>query len=238
MKDKHSARPLKKMFMAVPTSYDVLNRLLTFGFDEVWRKRAAKKILAGDPGRVLDLCTGTGDLALRLQRGTLTGTEVTALDYSPPMLDEARRKAKKSGLSGIQFVEGDVADLPFNTAYFDAIGIAFAFRNLTYKNPDTAKFLSEIIRVLKPGGRFVVLETTRPVNCIMRWLMHAYLKYVTVPIGGWISGHRGAYHYLAHSAINYYAPEEVTALLLDAGFKRADYTLFLTGVAGLWVCRR
>jgi demethylmenaquinone methyltransferase / 2-methoxy-6-polyprenyl-1,4-benzoquinol methylase len=236
MTDQQAVRPLKKMFMSVPPSYDLLNRLLTFGFDELWRKRAAKKLLTDNPGRVLDICTGTGDLALRLRKAAKAGTEVAALDYSPPMLEEALRKARKRGLSGIKFVEGDVANLPFTTAYFDAIGIAFAFRNLTYKNPDTAKFLTEILRVLKPGGRFVVVETTQPVNCFMRWLIHIYLKYVTVPIGGWISGHRGAYHYLAHSAINYHNPEEVKSLLADAGFKQVEYTLFLTGVAGLWVC--
>ncbi len=224
--------------MAVPPSYDFLNRLLTFRFDERWRRQAVKAMLQEAPEQVLDLCTGTGDLALRIRKHALEGTVVTALDYSAPMLQEARRKAQKRGAANIHFVEGDVAALPFADKHFDAIGIAFAFRNLTYKNPDTAKFLAEILRVLKPGGRFVIVETSQPSNSVMRLLTHAYLKYVTVPLGGLISGHRGAYHYLAHSAINYYDATEMKLLLLEAGFGQVDYKLFLTGVAGLWICKR
>ncbi len=226
------------MFMAVPPSYDLLNRLLTFRFDERWRMQATKAMLQEAPEQVLDLCTGTGDLALRIRKYALDSTVVSALDYSAPMLEEARRKAKKRGAANIHFVEGDVAALPFVDEHFDAIGIAFAFRNLTFKNPDTARFLAEILRVLKPGGRFVIVETSQPSNSVMRFLTHTYLQYVTVPLGGLISGHRAAYHYLAHSAINYYTAEQMQSLLLDAGFGRVDYKLFLTGVAGLWVCKR
>ncbi len=230
-----AARPLKKMFTEVPPSYDLLNRMLTFRFDERWRKRAVQALLEESPVKVLDLCTGTGDLALRIRASTSEGAEVSALDYSAPMLAEARRKAQKRGLNDIHFIEGDVADLPFENDCFDAIGIAFAFRNLSFKNPDTEKFLSEILRVLKPGGRFVIVETSQPTNRIIRLLTHAYLKYLTVPLGGLISGHRGAYHYLAHSAINYYNAGDLKQLLLNAGFAKVDYKLFFTGVAGLWV---
>lgn len=226
------------MFMAVPPSYDFLNRLLTFRFDELWRRHAAEVILSGCPSKVLDLCTGTGDLALRLRKMAPAPVTVTALDYSPPMLDVARIKSRKRRLGNIEFVQGDVAALPFKAESFDAIGIAFAFRNLTFKNPDTAIFLSEIFRVLHPGGRFVIVETTQPVNRIWRSLVHFYLKHVTVPLGAMISGHRGAYHYLAHSAINYYHADELKALLLNSGFSKVTYRLFLGGVAGLWVCEK
>ncbi len=233
---QESPRPLQKMFMAVPPSYDLLNRLLTFRFDERWRKHAVKKILAEKPEKVLDICTGTGDLAIRIRKMGPIGTQVTALDYSPPMLAEAHRKAQRQGIEDIVFVAGDAAALPFGDDTFDAVGIAFAFRNLTFKNPDTAIFLAEILRVLKPGGRFVIVETTQPTNRLMRTLTHAYLKYITVPLGGLISGHQGAYHYLAHSATNYYDAEGVKDLLLQAGFSKVNYKLFLTGVAGLWEC--
>lgn len=236
--EKTSARPLKKMFMEVPPSYDLLNRVLTFRFDERWRKQAVKTILQGSPEKVLDLCTGTGDLALRLRASAMDGVEVTALDYSRPMLEEAQRKARKRGITDIRFIEGDVAAMPFDAASFDAIGIAFAFRNLSYKNPDTEVFLKEILRVLQPGGCFVIVETSQPTNRLMRFLSHAYLKYITVPLGGMISGHRGAYHYLAHSAINYYSAEALKSFLLQAGFETVDYKRFLTGVAGMWTCKK
>lgn len=222
------------MFQSVPPSYDLLNRLLTFRFDERWRKQAARKILAGKPARVLDLCTGTGDLALRLREGAKAGTGIWGLDYSMPMLERAGAKAAKKGLPDIQFIHGDAASMPFEDGFFDAVGIAFAFRNLTWKNPDTGKFLSEILRVLKPGGKFVVVETSQPRNRLFRGLVHFYLRRVSAPIGGIISGNRVAYHYLAHSAIHYYTAGEVRQLLLDAGFSTASHRLFLNGVAGLW----
>ena len=235
---EQSPRPLQKMFMAVPPSYDFLNRLLTFRLDERWRKHAVKRILEAKPGRILDLCTGTGDLAIRLRALALEGAQITALDYSAPMLEVARQKAQRAGRPNIEFVEGDVAAMPFADQSFDAVGIAFAFRNLTFKNPDTDTFLSEILRVLKPGGRFVIVETSQPKSWLIRKLAHLYLRYITVALGGLISGHRGAYHYLAHSAINYYDAEGVRDLLLQAGFSQVTYKLFLTGVAGVWICER
>lgn len=226
------------MFMAVPPAYDLLNRLLTLRFDERWRKQAARRILSVRPDRVLDLCTGTGDLALRLKREGGVGTGVWGLDYSAPMLERARQKAGRRKLRDIQFVIGDAADMPFSDGFFDAVGIAFAFRNLTFKNPDTAKFLSEILRVLKPGGSFVVVETSQPKNRLFRKVVHFYLKKITVPVGGRISGQRGAYHYLAHSAAAYYTAEQVRQLLLDAGFSSVEYRLRLNGVACIWEARK
>ncbi len=235
---QNSARPLQKMFVAVPPSYDFLNRLLTLRMDELWRKKAARLLLGNHPSRVLDLCTGTGDLAMHLQKMAGKNTRVTALDYSQPMLEVAEKKAGKRKLIGIEFIHGDAADLPFEDSCFDGVGIAFAFRNLTYKNPDTEKFLAEILRVLKPGGQFVAVETSQPRNRFMRSLFHAYLKYITSPVGGWLSGHKGAYHYLAHSAVNYYHPGELKEILMNAGFKKADYRLLFNGVAALWDCRK
>jgi demethylmenaquinone methyltransferase / 2-methoxy-6-polyprenyl-1,4-benzoquinol methylase len=226
------------MFMAVPPSYDFLNRLLTFRMDELWRRKAAQIILTGQPGRILDLCSGTGDLALRLGKNALNGTEVLALDYSEPMLEQARKKALKRKIDNVNFIHGDAASMPFSDGYFDRVGIAFAFRNLTFKNPDTEKFLSEIIRVLKSGGLFVAVETSQPANKVWRHLYHFYLRYITAPLGGVISGHGHAYRYLSWSALNFYENEDMKKILLNSGFSQVNYTSLFGGIAAIWVCKK
>lgn len=228
-------RPLQRMFMSVPPSYDMVNRLLTLGLDQFWRKRAAIACLEGNPLKVLDLCTGTGDLVLKLGSLSSEDTELTALDYSVPMIDLAMKKAAGKGLEKINFLHGDAADMPFEDNFFDSVGIAFAFRNLTFHNPDRERFLSEILRVLKPGGRFVVIETSQPENILVRKFFHFYMSYVTVPLATILSGQRGAYKYLAHSARNYYNRFELESILIGAGFSTAESELFLGGVAGLFI---
>lgn len=224
--------------MLVPPKYDLLNRVLTLRFDEYWRKKATKQLLSTQPKRLLDLCTGTGDLALRLKMKSNPGTEIFALDFSEPMLELARQKAIKRNIRGVDFRYGDAASMPFGNDFFDGVGIAYAFRNLTYKNPDTDKFLAEIIRVLRLGGQFVAVETSQPYNPIVRKLYHAQLKYITAPLGGLLSGQREAYQYLANSATDFYTPEEMKKILLKAGFGKVTYRQLLGGVAALWICEK
>ncbi len=238
MKHHTASRPLQKMFLAVPPSYDRLNRLLTLRIDEYWRGKAARAILKENPEKVLDLCTGTGDLALRLRKHASQQTQISALDYSAPMLAVAGEKARIRKLQDIDFKQGDAAAMPFEDDSFDAVGIAFAFRNLTYKNPDRDVFLKEILRVIPPGGKFVAVETSQPGNKGLRKLFHLYMRWITRPIGGLLSGHQGAYRYLAHSAIDYYHPRELKQILLDAGFSSVNYTPLAGGMAAIWICRK
>ncbi len=228
-------RPLQKMFMEVPGRYDLLNRLLTWRLDERWRRAAVEEILAGHPGQVLDLCTGTGDLLLRLAANTNGSVKLTGLDFSQPMLDIARQKADKRHAQKVELIHGDAADMPFPDDHFDAIGIGFAFRNLTYKNPDRDKFLKEIHRVTKPGGKFVIIETSRPRSALVQQGVNLYMNLAVKTLGGALSGHKSAYRYLAHSAKNYYTPDEVAGLLKGAGFSSVHYHLFVGGVAALHV---
>lgn len=195
--------------------------------------------LASHPERVLDLCCGTGDLAVETAR--LAGEEVavTGLDYSRPMLEIAAVKASRAGLDGkVSFLHGDVARLPFPDGHFDCIGISFAFRNLTYKNPLTAGYLAEILRVLKDGGRFVIVESSQPSCGLVRRLFHLYLRWFVAGVGWWLSGNRGAYRYLAESARRFYGPGGVKELLLSAGFKGVSYRPLLLGAAGIYVAVR
>ena len=231
-------RPLQKMFTDVPPGYDLMNRILTLRFDEKWRKKAALECVSGRTAKVLDLCTGTGDLALHISKKLNGESVITGLDYSRPMLEIARQKSEKSGRGNIAFVEGDAAALPFKDSELDAIGIAFAFRNLSYKNPDRDKFLSEIVRVLSDTGKFVIVETSQPANRLIRWFFHSYLRIVVAGLGGWLSGHRSAYRYLSASAVNFYPPDELAQLLRAAGFKSIKHRALLGGIAAITTAQK
>ena len=227
------------MFEAVPERYDLCNRVLTLGLDEGWRKLAAQACLTDGAMRVLDLCCGTGDLALRLARLANSDTELTGLDFSPGMLEIAQAKARRAGQEArIKFIEGDATAMPFPDAFFDSIGIAYGFRNLTWRNPITGAALAEILRVLRPSGKFVVIETSQPVNPLVRWGCHTYLSVIAAPLGGLLSGNAQAYKYLASSARDYYSAPEVCNLLEGAGFIKTEARLLLGGVAALVVARR
>jgi demethylmenaquinone methyltransferase/2-methoxy-6-polyprenyl-1,4-benzoquinol methylase len=232
-------RPLKRMFDAVPDRYDLLNRLLTLRLDERWRRRAARWRLKGTPSRVLDLCCSTGDLALQIARLSDGAVEIVGLDFSEAMLDVARKKAAQSDLEQtVRFVEGDAAAMEFPDGHFDSVGIAFAFRNLTWRNPLREQALAEVRRVLRPGGTFVIVETSQPANGVLRSVFHAYLNAVAAPVGGWISGHKEAYRYLAESASNFFNAREVCSLLESGGFEHVHVETLIGGVATIHVASK
>lgn len=215
----HSMRPLQKMFSEVPGRYDLMNRILTFRMDEAWRKKAARRCMEDNPSHVLDICTGTGDLACHLARYNHSDAKITALDFSEPMLAEAKKKLIKKKLTGVECILADVGELPFQTETIDAISIGFGFRNLTFKNIKSEIYLSEIYRVLKPGGKLIIVESSQPKNKTIRKLYHLYLFIFVKFFGGYLSGNKKAYHYLSYSATHFYAPEELNSLLKDRKFK-------------------
>jgi demethylmenaquinone methyltransferase/2-methoxy-6-polyprenyl-1,4-benzoquinol methylase len=228
-------RPLYNIFTAVPPSYDLINRLFTLRLDERWRVQAAQECLVNHPVRIMDLCTGTGDLAIRIAKMSKGSPEVTGYDYSKPMLDLAKQKAVKANQHKIAFIHGDAAAMPFTEGHFDAIGIAFAFRNLTFKNHDTPKFLTEIYRVLKPGGRFIIIESSQPRQLWLKALFRFYTRYFVYPVGSLISGNKAAYKYLSYSVINYYRPEDICNLLKDYGFSEVSFKRLSGGISALHV---
>jgi demethylmenaquinone methyltransferase/2-methoxy-6-polyprenyl-1,4-benzoquinol methylase len=233
------AKPLHGVFTAIPRHYDLVNHVITWCLDMRWRRRAARECLTNHPRKILDLGCGTGDLALNLARLSNGNTEVIAIDYSRPMLAIASVKVKKAGLhEKISLLHGDVASLPFPDGYFDSIGISFAFRNLTYKNPLTGRYLAEVFRILAPDGRFVIAESSQPKSRLIRGLFHLYLRWFVFRAGYWLSGNRGAYQYLAESARRFYIPDEVKDLLLAVGFKDISYQPLLLGAAGIYVAIR
>jgi len=235
MKTRQS-KPLHHMFTAVPRRYDLVNHVITLGLDKRWRWKAARECLKTHPRKVLDLCCGTGDLAITLANLAENDLALTGIDYSQPMLKIATKKALALARGRkISFIHGDVASLPFPDGYFDCIGISFAFRNLTYKNPLTSRYLAEVFRVLTSGGRYVIVESSQPKSKLIRKLFHLYLRWFVSRAGYWLSGNKGAYHYLAESATRFFSPEEVEAMLLAVGFREVSYRPLLFGAAAIHV---
>jgi demethylmenaquinone methyltransferase/2-methoxy-6-polyprenyl-1,4-benzoquinol methylase len=230
-----ASRPLYHIFTRIPDRYDLINHVITLGMDVGWRNRAAMASLQDHPERILDICCGTGDLSVTIARLARYNPEITGADYSQPMLEIAASKAQSLAKEkNIRFINADVGQLPFSDGYFDCIGISFAFRNLTYNNPNTERYLDEILRVLKPGGRFVIIESSQPKSAFIRFLDHLYLRCWVFPSGYLLSGNRGAYKYLAESALHFYSAEEMQQFLLKAGFKQATASRLFFGAAAIY----
>lgn len=233
------SQPLYSIFTAVPPRYDLINHIITLGMDIQWRSLAAKLCLEGQPFRVLDIGCGTGDLTLNLARLTEESIEISGLDYSPPMLERAMEKAARAGLAEkVKFIHGEITRLPFPDDYFDCIGISFAFRNLTYKNPLRTPHLAEVLRVLRQGGRYIIVESSQPESKIMKTFFHFYLHAFVAPVGTLLSGNKGAYHYLAESASRFYSSKKIREMLIAAGFREATYRQLFFGVAGIHVATK
>jgi demethylmenaquinone methyltransferase / 2-methoxy-6-polyprenyl-1,4-benzoquinol methylase len=229
-------QPLHDMFTEVPPRYDLINHVITLGMDSRWRNLAARTCLEEKPQRILDIGCGTGDLSISIARQALKNTEIIGVDYSQPMLDIAKKKAEKVGLGGrIGFISSDATSLPFPDEHFDCAGISFAFRNLTYNNPLCHPHLLEVRRVLKPGGRYIIVESSQSRIRLMREMDHLYLRLFVNPLGQWLSGNKGAYKYLAESARRFYMPRQVKGLLIGAGFKNIRYKELFFGAAGLHI---
>jgi ubiquinone/menaquinone biosynthesis methyltransferase len=212
---------VQRMFGAIAPTYDTLNRVLSLGVDQAWRRRAVAALGDVFGRRVLDVCAGTLDLAeLAAERGAL----VTACDFSPEMLARGRGKVDHATL-----VCADAQALPFPDGAFDAALCGFGLRNLD----DPARGLREWRRVLAPGGRLVVLEFFRPRRAITRVVQALYNRRVLPLVGGIVSGDRGAYDYLARSIERFATREQVEQLARDSGFASVRGVDLTAGVAAL-----
>jgi len=202
-----------QMFDNVSSNYDFLNRLLTFGIDVAWRKKVVKFVTEHNAKNILDIATGTGDLAILLAKADTD--IVTGLDISEGMLEVGRKKVSQLNLdSKIEMILGDSEKLPFDDHTFDAITVGFGVRNFE----DLDKGLNEIFRVLKPKGIFVVLETSQPANFPMKQGFTFYSKYIIPAVGKMFSKDKNAYQYLPESAAVFPYGEEFNNILLKTGF--------------------
>jgi demethylmenaquinone methyltransferase/2-methoxy-6-polyprenyl-1,4-benzoquinol methylase len=216
------------MFAGIASRYDLLNHLLSGNVDRRWRRLVAEKLrpaLDAD-STVLDVACGTGDLSIVIAEAC--GARVVGVDFCRPMLDIAARKSAEMSRT-IPFVEGDALRLPFADEKFDAATIAFGLRNLS----DVAGGLGELRRILKPGGRLVVLEFSRPVVPGFRALFQFYFSRVLPRVGGLVSGSRGAYEYLPDSVSKFPDQARLASLMKEVGFENVDYRNLTGGIAAL-----
>ncbi len=232
------SHPLQQYYSRIYRRYDLVNRLFTFGLDQRWRNDAIGLCLEGDPQHVLDLCCGTGDLALGIAARAGGKADITGYDLNPQMLSVAREKAVRKGFQQIRFLEGDAGQMPFADASFDRITIGFGFRNLTWENPAAGRHMAEMSRVLKPGGRLLILESAVPRNRLVEAGYRLYLRLVLVPLGGLLSGDWNAYRYLAGSSSGFYSFEKLREMMSAHHFQLEKAKNYLFGSANLLVATR
>ncbi|MEM0933267.1 MAG: bifunctional demethylmenaquinone methyltransferase/2-methoxy-6-polyprenyl-1,4-benzoquinol methylase UbiE [Bacteroidota bacterium] len=224
---------VKHMFDTISGSYDGLNRVISFGIDIKWRKKVVKLVGEKSPKTVLDIATGTGDLAIAL---TKTGAEkVVGLDISAGMLDVGKLKIAKKKLNHtIDMVLGDSENLSFEDNSFDAITVAFGVRN--FENLERG--LSEILRVLRPGGRLAILETSVPTKFPFKQGYAFYTKYILPAVGKVFSKDRSAYTYLSESASVFPHGKEFNNILDKIGFIGIENMPQTFGVASIYVATK
>ncbi|MEM9077018.1 MAG: bifunctional demethylmenaquinone methyltransferase/2-methoxy-6-polyprenyl-1,4-benzoquinol methylase UbiE [Bacteroidota bacterium] len=224
---------VRQMFDTISGNYDGLNRVISFGIDVKWRKKVVKLVSQKSPETILDIATGTGDLAIALAK---TGAkQVVGLDISPGMLEVGKEKVAKNSLdSTIDMVLGDSENLAFADNTFDAITVAFGVRN--FENLE--KGLGEILRVLRPGGQFVVLETSVPTKFPYKQGYAFYTKYVLPGIGKLFSKDRSAYKYLSESASVFPHGATFNNILSKIGFIGVENMPQTFGVASIYVATK
>lgn len=227
-----STRPaaIQQMFSRIARRYDLMNRLMTFGRDQSWRRLAARELQLSEGGRCLDLATGTGDLALAV-REVFPTVAVTGLDFSQAMLRVGRGKSAARGDAGIHFTAGDALNLPFAAEQFDGLVNGFLLRNVV----DLPRALVEMRRVVRRGGRVVSLEITHPRAPVFRELYHFYFYRFVPLLGGIVAGDLRAYAYLPNSLTNFPAAEPLCQLMLSAGYREVRYRLLMLGTVAVHV---
>jgi demethylmenaquinone methyltransferase/2-methoxy-6-polyprenyl-1,4-benzoquinol methylase len=222
------AGQVNRMFDRVAGRYDALNSLMTAGLHHRWRERAAARTGLGPGDAALDVCCGTGDFALELAKLVQPGGHVVGCDFSEPMLDLAREKVAERSAQGVRFEWADALELPYDGERFDAVTVGFGVRNLA----DLDRGLREMARVLKPGGRAVILEITQPTRPPLSLFYSLWFDRL-VPLLGALSSNPEAYSYLPESVRSFPGPRELAAKMDAAGFKAIHYTVLAGGIIAI-----
>ncbi len=229
--DSPSRKEVWKMFDRIAGRYDLLNRTLSLGRDRVWRKRLAQYLPEGNNIRLLDLATGTGDVILTLCQASDRIGSAVGIDMAEKMLERAKEKISASRFADkIDVKVGDAMAIPFEDCSFEASTIAFGVRNLT----DVPSGLKEMLRVLKPGGRMLILEFSLPPNGLIRAAYLAYFRHILPSIGGVVSGDKQAYRYLNRTVETFPYGKEFCGLMRDAGFEDVKEHRLTFGIATIY----
>ena len=223
---------VREMFDNIAPTYDKLNHLMSMNVDKLWRRHALKEIVDGTPRRILDVACGTGDSTISIAKAAAEGSEVVGADISEGMMALVTEKAEKAGVSDrIKLQVADGEDLPYGEGSFDRVTCAFGIRNFEHKE----KGLEEFLRVLKAGGRAVILELSVPQNKVVRWVYDLYFTRLLPRIGGAVSGDRAAYRYLPASVHNFPSPKVFCRMMEQAGFREVRCRTFTFGLCRMFV---
>jgi demethylmenaquinone methyltransferase/2-methoxy-6-polyprenyl-1,4-benzoquinol methylase len=216
------------MFDRIAGVYDLMNTAMTAGLHHGWRERAADRAELSDGDSALDLCCGTGDLALELRTRVGASGRVVGADFSERMLELANEKAAERGLADVTFEWADALELPYSDDSFDAVTVGFGVRNLA----DLDAGIGEMARVLKPGGRLVILEITQPRRPPLSTFFSLWFDRL-VPLLGRFAGDPEAYEYLPESVRSFPPPEGLAAIMDRAGLERIRYTILAGGIIAI-----
>ncbi len=232
--DQTKKEEVREMFDNIAPKYDLLNHTLSMSIDRVWRRRVVGEVRRAKPGRILDVATGTGDLAIAMAR-RIRDVQVLGVDLSEQMLAVARRKIEARGLDGrIVLDRGDAERLAVADASVDVATVAFGVRNFG----DLGAGLRELARTIKPGGKVVILEFSRPRNRVFRALYEFYSYKILPRIGGLVSRDKRAYEYLPASVGEFPAPEEFMEMMARAGFRNCRARSQSFGIAQIYIGER
>ena len=227
--DKSKKEEVAEMFDNISGKYDFLNHFLSLGIDKLWRKKAIKMLKEVKPKRIIDLATGTGDFAIEALK--LNPEKVVGVDISNGMLEKGRIKMKKRGVDDIiEMKNGDSENLPFEDNYFDALTVGFGVRN--YENLE--KGLSEMLRVIKPGGKAVILEFSKPKKFPIKQLFGFYSKRIIPVLGKSISKDKRAYEYLPDSVEAFPEGQDFIDILKKIGYKNVEAKQVSGGIATIY----
>lgn len=230
--DKSGDR-VRRMFAAIASKYDAMNHLLSLNIDRSWRRRTVRMLPPHGEAPILDLCTGTGDLALEYWKVTAGRTSIVGVDFCPEMLAVAERKKERSGGGDeLRFLEADAQALPFPADHFQIVTVAFGLRNVE----DTRQGLREIHRVCRPGGRVGILEFSRPTVWPLSALYRLYFQHVLPKLGQRFARNpESAYAYLPQSVMEFPDGARLARLIEETGFRAVTFHSFTGGIATLYL---